>query len=127
MCRDSILPNLGFGKKVREGMPYLVVWVDGVVPHSKAFIDTTTGAFRQQDFQILVFVDGIQFVVDPLATELVLDTKALVPVSLTAKPDDVITLPLFFEETVGSLIISSIFCGVSMRKPVLLIHFKCDF
>ena len=42
VCRDSILPDLGFGKKVREGMPYLVVWVDGVVPHSKAFIDTTT-------------------------------------------------------------------------------------
>ena len=59
-------------------MPYLVVWVDGIVPHSKAFIDTTTRAFRQQDVQILVFVDSIQFVVDPLATELVLDTKAIV-------------------------------------------------
>ena len=57
-------------------MPYLVVWVDGVVPHSKAFIDTTTRAFRQQDVQILVFVDSIQFVVDPLATELA--TKAIV-------------------------------------------------
>lgn len=45
-CRDFIFLGFGFGKKEREVMSYLVVWVDGIVFYFKVFIDIIIRVFR---------------------------------------------------------------------------------
>lgn len=71
---------------------------------------------KQEDVQIFVYVDSVQFFVDFFKIEFIFGIKVIV--GFFVEFDDVIFLLFFFEQIRGLLI----FCGVGMR---ILIVFVC--
>ena len=76
-----------------------------VLPHPKAAVDPLHGLLCLECIQVPPLADVVGPFVDPLTACLILVSEAVI--SLTAKGDDAVPLPLNFEEAGCTLVVET--------------------